>query len=514
MTDYKKKPAVLIVCDGWGEREEVYGNAIVNAKTPRLNALREKWPHTIVAASGEAVGLLPGVMGNSEVGHLTIGSGRVKLQPLSRQEKEIREGTFYENPVLLEVIETAKTRNTALHVMGLFSDGGVHVYQETPFALLELAKRYGLEKVYVHYFADGRDMAPKSAKAYMEMTMQRMQEIGVGKLATISGRYYAMDRDKRWDRTELAYDMLTAESFETTPDPVAYVQQSYDEEVTDEFLKPVRVAETSQQQVRIEDGDVAVFCNFRPDRARQLSHALCDKDFAAFERKQVVQNLYFATITEYDTELGVPIAFPEDNMSNTLAEVASKAGLKQFHIAETEKYAHVTYFMNGGNEEPFKGEDRLLIPSPKVATYDLKPEMSALEIRDKTVEALNAGKYDLVIMNFANADMLGHTGKYDKTVYAVEILDDCISDIIDTTLAQGGVALMTADHGNAEQEIDAEGEPITAHTTNPVPVLVCGIEGLRLRDGGGLCDIAPTMLEFLRLEKPAEMTGSSLIVGE
>lgn len=512
MTDYKKKPAVLIVCDGWGEREETYGNAIRNARTPRLNALYEKWPHTIVAASGEAVGLLPGVMGNSEVGHLTIGSGRVKLQPLSRQEKEIREGTFFENAVLIAAIEKAKENDAALHVMGLFSDGGVHVYKETPFALVELAKRHGLEKIYVHYFADGRDMAPQSAKAYMEMTLEWLKEIGAGQLASISGRYYAMDRDKRWERTELAYDMLTADSFDVRTDPVNYVQESYDEGVTDEFIKPMSITSSEAERVKIEDNDSVVFVNFRPDRARQLSHALCDQDFKGFERKRVVKELHFATITEYDTELGVPVAFPEQTMANTLAEVASKAGLTQFHIAETEKYAHVTYFMNGGNEAPFADEDRLLIPSPKVATYDLQPEMSAREVRDKTVEALDSEKYDLIIMNFANADMLGHTGKYDKTVDAIEVLDDCIADVIDKTLSLGGGVLMTADHGNAEQEIDTNGEPITSHTTNPVPVLVCGEEGLELRDGGGLRDIAPTMLDFLGLEKPAEMTGSSLIV--
>ncbi len=511
MNRYKKKPAVLIVCDGWGERAETHGNAILNAVTPRINALRERWPHVTATASGEFVGLLPNVMGNSEVGHLTIGSGRIKLQPLSRQEKEIREGTFYESGVLIEAIEIAKRRGKALHIMGLFSDGGVHVYSESPLALVELAKRQGLEKVYLHYFADGRDMAPKSAKNYLQKTLDRLEGIGVGRVVSVSGRYYAMDRDKRWDRIELAYDMLTADKFDVRPNAIEYIQESYDALITDEFIKPISIADSLEERVKIENGDVAVFFNFRPDRARQMSHALYDQDFNDFERKTVVKDLHLVTMTEYDSDLGAPVAFPEDVMANTLAEVASKAGLAQLHIAETEKYAHVTYFMNGGNEQPFVGEDRVLIPSPKVATYDLQPEMSAREIRDRTVLAIESGKYDLVVMNFANADMLGHTGMYDETVNAVEILDGCVADVIGSTIAAGGVALMTADHGNAEEEIDEKGDPITSHTTNPVPVLVCGIEDLQLRRGGSLHDIAPTMLQFLDLEVPTEMTGNSLI---
>ena len=511
MTDYKKRPAVLIVCDGWGEISETYGNAILNAKTPRLNALRAEWPHVTVRASGEDVGLLPGVMGNSEVGHLTIGSGRIKLQPLSRQAKEIQGSTFYENEVLKTAIQTAKERGTGFHVMGLFSDGGVHVYEDSPFALVDMAKRHGLEKIYVHYFADGRDMAPTSAKAYMQKTQKRLQEIGAGEIVSVSGRYYAMDRDKRWDRTELAYNMLTAESFETVPDPVTYIQESYDNDINDEFLQPVSIATSPEDRVKIEDGDVVVFFNFRPDRTRQMSHALCDESFTAFERKCVVKNLNLVTMTKYDNELNAPVAFPEEMLTSTLAEVVSRAGLKQLHIAETEKYAHVTYFMNGGNEVPFEGEDRVLIPSPKVATYDLKPEMSAPEIRDRTVEAIQSNKYDLIIMNFANADMLGHTGMYDKTIEAIDVLDECVADVIDATLSAGGVALMTADHGNAEQEMTPDGNPITAHTINPVPVLVCGVPNATLRSGGGLYDIAPTMLTLLGLDKPSVMIGENLI---
>lgn len=505
------KPVVLIVCDGWGELPASKSNAISTAKTPRLDALRAKWPHVTAHASGEEVGLLPNVIGNSEVGHLTIGSGRIKLQPLSRQEKEIREGTFYENAVLATAIETTKKRGTALHVMGLFSDGGVHVYEESPFALVEMAKRHGLEKVYVHYFADGRDMAPTSALAFMKKTVQRLADIGVGKVVSISGRYYAMDRDNRWDRIEQAYDMLTAPSFETHTDPNAYIQESYDTGTNDEFLLPMRIATSPEESIRIQDGDSVVFFNFRPDRAREMSHAFCDKDFTGFTRKQVAADLSFVTMTKYDNELAAPVAFPEETMDDTLAEVASKAGLKQLHIAETEKYAHVTYFMNGGNEAAFPGEDRILIPSSKVATYDLKPEMSALEIRDKTVEAIKSGAYDLIIMNYANADMLGHTGMFNAAVTAIETLDGCIADVIDATLAAGGVALMTADHGNAEAEIDSEGNPVTAHSTNPVPVLLCGLTDAQLQDGGGLKDIAPTILDILGLEKPNAMTGTSLL---
>lgn len=512
MNNHKKKPAVLIVCDGWGEIDNTHGNAINNAKTPRLDALRAEWPHVTVEASGEAVGLPEGQMGNSEVGHLTIGSGRIKLQPLTRQIHAVKDGSFMENKVLIQAVEEAKRRGSAFHIMGLLSSGGVHSYDGSAFALVEMAKQHGLENIYLHAFTDGRDVAPTSFKAYLEGTvMPKLTTIGAGKIASISGRYYAMDRDNRWDRIEQAYNMLVADQFESCPNVLDYVQQCYDEGVNDEFIKPMSIADNPDLRVKIEDNDVVVFFNFRPDRARQLSHALCDTNFEGFARTKVIDNLHFVTIAEYDTELGVPIAFPEQNMPNTLAEIASRAGLKQLHIAETEKYAHVTYFMNGGNEQPFPGEERILVASPKVATYDLKPEMSAPEVRDKTVDAIKSGIYDLIIMNFANADMVGHTGVYEAAIQAINILDNCVADVIDATLSVGGVALMTADHGNAEQELDQNDQPVTAHSTNPVPVLVCGKTGLSLRSGGGLRDIAPTILEFLGLDKPAEMTGSSLI---
>lgn len=505
-----KRPVVLIVCDGWGEIPAGKGNAIAAAKTPRLDALRAKWPHITVEASGEAVGLPAGQIGNSEVGHLTIGSGRIKLQPLSRQIHTVKTGSFFENTVLIEAVETAKKRGTKLHIMGLLSPGGVHSYDGSAFALVELAKRHELENVYIHAFTDGRDVAPKSAKEYLTAAQKKLREIGNGRIVSVAGRYYAMDRDNRWERIEETYSMLTADDYQTTPDGIRYVQESYDAGITDEFIKPMSIAADKEERIKVENGDVVVFFNFRPDRARQLSHAFCDEKFDAFKRKRI-DNLHFVTLAEYDSALPVPVAFPEENMPDTLAEVASKAGLTQLHIAETEKYGHVTYFMNGGNEAAFPGEDRVLVPSPKVATYDLQPTMSAPEVDEKTIAAIRSGVYDLIIMNYANADMVGHTGMYDAAVTAIECLDVCIADVIDATLAAGGVALMTADHGNAEQEIDADDNPVTAHTTNPVPVLLCGIQDATLKHGGGLQDIAPTILEILHLPQPPVMTGSSLI---
>ncbi len=505
-----KRPVVLMVCDGWGEMPESSANAITAAKTPRLDALRARWPHVTVAASGEAVGLPTGQIGNSEVGHLTIGSGRIKLQPLSRQIHEVDTGSFFDNTVLIDAIETAKQRGTQLHIMGLLSPGGVHSYDGSAFALLELAKRHGLNSVYLHAFTDGRDVAPQSAYEYLGSVQKRIDGIGVGSIASVSGRYYAMDRDNRWERIEEAYTMLTSDHFGVAPNLLAYIEQSYAEGINDEFIKPMSIAASNEERVRIKDNDVVIFFNFRPDRARQLSHAFCDDTFDAFERKKV-ENLHFVALAEYDSELAVPIAFPEDNMADTLAEVVSKAGLTQLHIAETEKYGHVTYFMNGGNEAAFPGEDRVLVPSPKVATYDLQPRMSAPEVDAKTLAAIKSGAYDLIIMNYANADMVGHTGIYEATVEAIECLDTCVADVIDATLAAGGVALMTADHGNAEQETDADGNPVTAHTTNPVPVLLCGLDNVMLKDGGGLRDIAPTILDIMKLDKPALMTGESLL---
>ncbi|HEU4913783.1 MAG TPA: 2,3-bisphosphoglycerate-independent phosphoglycerate mutase [Candidatus Saccharimonadales bacterium] len=507
-----KKPFVLIICDGWGEVAETAGNAIAAADTPQLDQLRKRWPHTIVAASGEAVGLPAGQQGNSEVGHLTIGAGRIIRQPLSRQHHAIDSGIFYENEVLIEAIELAKQRGRALHILGLVSPGGVHSHSNGALALVRLAKQLELDNVHVHAFTDGRDTPPMSFLDHLQEFETELANIGAGRIASIAGRYYAMDRDNRWDRIALAYDMLTGDDHATAPNTKEHIQASYEQGETDEFLRPISIASRPQDRTRIEDGDVVVFFNFRPDRARQLSHALVDKQFTGFSRKRIVKDLHFVSFAEYDKELGVPVAFPKEDVKNTLAEVISSQGLKQYHVAETEKYAHVTYFLNGGREQAFDGEERHLIPSPRVATYDLKPEMSAADVASDVVDRINEGSHDLIVVNFANADMVGHTGDLEATKKAISVLDGCLGHVITATLKAKGVALMTADHGNAEYKIDREtGKPLTAHTTSPVPVLICGQEGITLRDGGGLADIAPTVLGIMGVPKPADMTGTSLI---
>jgi len=507
-----KNPFVLIICDGWGEVSEMAGNAIAVADTPYLDKLRSEWPHTTVAASGEAVGLPAGQQGNSEVGHLTIGGGRIIHQPLSRQHHEITSGIFYENEVLIEAIEIAKQRGTALHILGLVSPGGVHSHFNGALALVLLAKNLELNNVHVHAFTDGRDMPPMSALAHIEEFENELAAIGNGRIASAAGRYYAMDRDNRWDRVELAYDMLVGETHPTVPDLKQHLAASYEKGETDEFLRPISIAGQPEDRVRIEDGDVVVFFNFRPDRARQLSHALVDQEFDGFARSRVIKDLHFVSFAEYDKELGVPVAFPKQDVKNTLAEVVSKHGLHQYHVAETEKYAHVTYFLNGGQEHAFPGEERQLVPSLKVATYDLAPAMSAAEVADDVIAHLKQNKSDLIAVNFANADMVGHSGNFEATKEAIAALDTQLGRVIAATLEAGGVALMTADHGNAEYKIDHEtGEPLTAHTTNPVPVLLCGVSDVRLRDGGGLSDVAPTVLEVMGLPVPSDMTGTSLI---
>ena len=507
-----KKPFVLIICDGWGYRTEPAGNAIAAAATPSIDGLMARWPHALVAASGEAVGLPRGQQGNSEVGHLTIGSGRVIRQPLSRQQHAIDSGIFYENEVLIEAIELAKQRGSRLHILGLVSPGGVHSHSNGALALVRLAKRLGVSNVHIHAFTDGRDVPPMSSLAHLREFEAELARIGAGRIASVAGRYYAMDRDNRWDRVELAYDLLVGDSHPFVADLQQHVQASYAKGETDEFLRPVAIAATPEDRTRIEDGDVVVFFNFRPDRARQLSHALVDQDFTGFARKRVVKDLHFVSFTEYDKALGVPVAFPNQDVRNTLAEVVSNHGLRQYHVAETEKYAHVTYFLNGGREAAFKGEARTLIPSPKVATYDLQPEMSAPEVTADVVRHIEQGASDLIIVNFANADMVGHTGDFEATKRAIGVLDACVGRVIQATLKAGGVALMTADHGNAEYKIDAaSGEPLTAHTTSPVPVLLCGTEVPALRADGGLADVAPTILALMDLPVPADMTGRSLV---
>ena len=504
------KPTVLIICDGWGELPISDGNAIALARTPRLDSLRQRWPQTSVHASGEAVGLPAGQMGNSEVGHLTIGTGRVLMQPLQKQIHETESGAFGKNAIIAEAIATAKQRGSQLHLIGLVSDGNVHAYTGSALGLLRAAKENELDDVYVHVITDGRDTPPMSGKAMFEKFLDDMAEIGVGTVASLGGRYYGMDRDNRWERIEQAYDALTDKNSPSVDDAAEYFDANYSTQTGDEFFKPVGVVNDSHRAV-IEDNDVVVFFNFRPDRARQLSHALADAKFDGFERKIVPRNLHFVTLTEYDEALDVKVAYPREKVKNSLAEVLSRHNLAQYHIAETEKYAHVTYFLNGGEEITFEGEERKLIPSPKVATYDLQPEMSAREVAVDTVKAIESGKYDFVVANFANADMVGHTGILDATIKAIETLDECVANVIDATVACGGTALMTADHGNAEIELDEQGGPVTSHTTSPVPLLVCGLENTRLAEGGTLADIAPTILAIMGLEKPAEMTGHNLI---
>lgn len=506
----QKKPFVLIVCDGWGARDDAEGNAIAQANTPRLDRLYAQWPHTTVEASGEAVGLPAGQQGNSEVGHLTIGSGRVIRQPLSRQNHEIESGIFYENEVLIQAIELAIARGSALHILGLVSPGGVHSHTGGALALVRLAKQLGLTNVHLHAFTDGRDTPPTSALEHIEEVEAELDAIGAGKIRSVSGRYYAMDRDNRWDRVQLAYDMLVGAQSQVAQTAAEHISKSYEQNVTDEFLQPTLIGAGPEDTAPLGDGDVVVFFNFRPDRARQLSHALVDKEFDGFERSRVLQDLHFVSFAEYDSELGVPVAFPSQNATNTLAEVLSQHGLQQYHVAETEKYAHVTYFLNGGQEAAFAGETRKMIPSLKVATYDLQPEMSAKEIASDVEAVLAGGEYDFIALNFANADMVGHTGNFEATLRAIETLDECIDQVVTATLKAGGVALMTADHGNAELEIQ-DGKPVTSHTTSLVPVLVCGSEATQLRDGGGLSDVAPTILECMGLAVPPDMTGKSLL---
>jgi 2,3-bisphosphoglycerate-independent phosphoglycerate mutase len=510
----KYRPFVLVICDGWGETTQTYGNAIAAAATPELDRLYGQWPHTTVAASGEAVGLPEGQQGNSEVGHLTIGAGRIIRQALTRQHHEIATGSFYDNEILITAIELAKERGTALHIMGLVSPGGVHSHQDGAVAIAVLAKKLGLDRVYVHAFTDGRDTPPTSAIEHVTKFENDLNAAGVGRIASVTGRYYAMDRDNRWDRIEQTYDMLTSDHHPTHPNAPEYITKSYKSGENDEFLKPVSIATSPSDRVRLEDGDAIIFFNFRPDRSRQLSHALIDADFKDFDRKRVVRDLHLVTFAEYDRNLAAPVAFPKDDVSENLADIVARGNLHQFHIAETEKYAHVTYFINGGREQPYVGEDRMMIPSPKVATYDLEPAMSASLVTQNVLERLATGLDDLIIVNFANADMVGHTGVFEATKQAITVVDACIGQLADATVAAGGALLLTADHGNAEYKIDHDThKPLTAHTTSPVPVLICGTNGATLRKDAGLQDIAPTVLTLMGLPVPSAMTGTNIVKG-
>ncbi|ETP68292.1 phosphoglyceromutase [Planococcus glaciei CHR43] len=503
-------PVALIILDGFGCRKETFGNAVAQAEKPTFDRLWDSYPHSLLTASGEAVGLPEGQMGNSEVGHLNIGAGRIVYQNLTRIHKSIRDGDFYQNPAFLEAVENAKANGKALHLMGLLSDGGVHSHYEHLFALLELAKQHGLTDVYVHGFLDGRDVGPQTGLRYVEEAERRMKEIGVGKFASISGRYYAMDRDKRWERVELAYRVLVDGIGQNALSASDGIRASYETGIHDEFVVPFAITENGQPVATLESGDSVVFFNFRPDRAIQLTSVFVREGFDAMPLSaKHPSNLSFITFTSYSDDLPTRVAFETLNLENTIGEVLSAKGLTQLRIAETEKYPHVTFFMSGGREDVFPGEDRILVNSPKVATYDLQPEMSAYEVTDRLVEQIQNDAHDAIILNFANPDMVGHSGMLEPTIRAIEVVDECLGRIVDALHAKGGHAIVTADHGNADEVTTLEGLPMTAHTTNLVPVIVTK-QGVELRTDGILADLAPTVLKLLNVEQPAEMTGKPL----
>ena len=510
-----KKFTALMILDGFGERAEAAGNAVLAAETPNIDALKKEYPWTKIGASGMSVGLPDGQMGNSEVGHLNIGAGRIVYQELTRITKAIADGDFFQKEEFLGAIENAKQKGTALHLMGLLSDGGVHSHIEHLFALVELAKRQGLEKVYIHCFMDGRDVPPQSGKSYMEQLCKKLEEIGVGQVATVMGRYYAMDRDNRWERVQKAYEAMVLGQGEQNSCPVAAMQASYDAGVTDEFVLPTVIVKDGAPVAKISADDSIIFFNFRPDRAREITRTFIDPAFDGFAREYFP--VYYVCMTQYDkTFPNVHVAYKPQVLSNTLGEYLAKNGKKQFRIAETEKYAHVTFFFNGGVEQPNEGEDRFLIPSPKVATYDLQPEMSAYEVAEKACEMIRSGNYDVMILNFANPDMVGHTGVMEAAVKACEAVDECVGKVVAAIREVGGEVIITADHGNSEMMIDPKTKgPFTAHTTNLVPCILVSDarKDAKLKEGGILADLAPTILELMGLPKPEEMEGSSLILG-
>ena len=509
-----KKPTVLMILDGYGLNDRVEGNAIKQANTPVMDKLMAEYPYVKGLASGMAVGLPEGQMGNSEVGHLNMGAGRIVYQELTRITKEIQDGDFFKNEALLHAVKNAKENGSALHLFGLLSDGGVHSHITHLFGLLELAKKEGLEKVYVHCFLDGRDTPPQSGKGYVQELTDKLAELGVGKIATVMGRYYAMDRDNRWDRVERAYNAITKGLGVSAESGVAAVQNSYNNGKNDEFVEPAVVMENGKPVATVQDGDSVIFFNFRPDRAREITRAFCCDDFDGFAREKRIQTTYVC-FTDYDETIpNKEVAFHKVAITNTFGEFLAAHGLKQARIAETEKSAHVTCFFNGGVEEPNEGEDRILVKSPKVATYDLKPEMSAPEVCEKLVGAIKSQKYDVIIINFANPDMVGHTGVQKAAIQAIEVVDGCVGKAVDAIKEVNGQLFICADHGNAEQLIDYEtGAPFTAHTTNPVPfILVNADPSYTLREGGCLADIAPTLIELMGMEQPKEMTGKSLLI--
>lgn len=513
MNQQRPHPVVLCILDGCGIGQESSTNAISVAHTPNLDKLAAEYATTVLDAAGESVGLPDGQMGNSEVGHLNIGAGRIVYQDITRISKAIKDGDFFKNAVLCEAMERAGKSGHALHLMGLLSDGGVHSSWDHIEALLRMAADNNVGRVYVHAFLDGRDVPPQSALNYIERLENTMKDLGIGRFATISGRYYAMDRDTRWERTKLAYDALVHGAGERAKDAAEAVERSYEEGVVDEFVKPTVIVQDGKPVGTIETGDSVVFFNFRNDRTRQLTRALTQAGFAEFEGVESL-DLDFVCMTLYDPAFGLPVAFPKPMIVNTLADVLAANGKRQLHIAETEKYAHVTFFFNGQVEAVKEGEDRTLVASPKVATYDMQPEMSAYEVTDKVVEAIQSGRYDVIIMNYANCDMVGHTGKLDAAVRAVEAVDECVGRVTHAVFAAGGAVLVTADHGNADKMVDFEtGQPHTAHTTDPVPFIAACSWHPRLRGRGLLSDIAPTILQLLGVELPKEMTGKTLIEG-
>ena len=507
-----KKPTVLLILDGYGERKEKEGNAIALAKTPVMDRLKKEFPYVEGQASGLFVGLPDGQMGNSEVGHMNMGAGRIVYQELTRITKSIQDGDFFENKALKAAVEHCKKEDSALHFMGLVSSGGVHSHIEHIYGLLELAKRAGLKKVYLHAFLDGRDTPPDSGKSFLLAVEKKMKELHVGEIATISGRYYAMDRDKNYDRVEKAYRAMVDGTGEKASSVEEAIDASYAKKVYDEFVLPT-VIEKDGAVHTVSDGDAMIFFNFRPDRAREICHAFCDDDFSFFERG-ARKNIFFVCFTDYDPTIpNKHVAFEKEEIHNTLGEVVSNLGKNQLRIAETEKYAHVTFFFNGGKEEPYENEDRILVPSPKeVPTYDLKPEMSCYTVTEKLTEAIRSGKYDLVVANFANPDMVGHTGVLPAAIKAIEVVDECMGKVVDAVESMHGNLFILADHGNADIMIDEKtGEPYTAHTTNPVPFILVSEEKHQLREGGCLADVAPTLLELMGIPQPKEMTGKSLL---
>lgn len=508
-------PLALIILDGWGMCDQVKGNAIKNAQTPNMNNYFNLYPNTVLSCSGEDVGLPAGQMGNSEVGHLNIGAGRVVYQELTRVSKAVRDGDFFANEVLLKALKHSLNNNSSLHLMGLLSDGGVHSHIEHLFALLELARRHNIKKVFIHCFLDGRDVPPNNAAGYIKQLEEKTSEIGVGKIATVMGRYYAMDRDQRWDRINLAYQAMAEGKGLVVNRAEAAVSESYQRGELDEFVLPTVVQDEFGNPIgTVKSGDSVIFFNFRPDRARQITRAFVDMEFTGFPRSNRPENLYFVCMTQYDLNINAPVAFKPQILQNTLGEVLSKKGIKQLRLAETEKYAHVTFFFNGGVEASNPGEERILVPSPKVATYDHKPEMSAAEVTEEFIGQLESNQFKVMVVNYANPDMVGHTGNMQATIKAIETVDYCLGRAIDRVLEKDGAVIISADHGNAECMQDEEGNTVTAHTTLPVPFILIGhkYKNCRLR-AGSLEDVAPTMLELLGLEKPVEMTGSSLILG-